>query len=171
MKILAWNCRDLACRRTVTKLQVLDWHHKPDLLILFEKMNGEDNLRSKLKLFRFFELIYTSPLGRSEGFYLAWNSGIYRPLVASDKRNFWDSLPTSMNRWPKYHLMMSDFNGVLCDEELWNSSTSLGGSVSSYSATRNCISMLEMIDLGASDPQFTLCHRRVMTIFTQAHQD
>ncbi|XP_059451039.1 uncharacterized protein LOC132181825 [Corylus avellana] len=87
MRILAWNCRGLACAPKIRSLRALIRQHRPDVLFLSETKVLSSRFWSSLSCLGFSAWLEVPPVGLSGGLFVTWKYGFSLDLVNLDQHH------------------------------------------------------------------------------------
>jgi exonuclease III len=143
MKILAWNCRGLACAPTIHTLRALIRQHRPDVLFLSETKVLSSRFWISLSRLGFVSWLEVPPVGRSGGLFVTWKFGftldpvrldqnhiscmvvsdpplcswliscVYAPHTVHNRFALWSNLSELGNSVNGPWLLLGDFNAIL----------------------------------------------------------
>ncbi|KAL5548196.1 hypothetical protein UlMin_003427 [Ulmus minor] len=187
MIALAWNCRGLGQPSALRELIALVRESNPDILMLMETKLLESDMKSRLRSVRFMNFVYVPPVGLSGGLCIAWRdhvdlepvsisrnlisclvfsnplaspwllSTIYGPIRSREKRLFWNSIHSEMDRFNGGWLIMGDFNEVLYREDRHGGREETSSSVHMINAVDN----LGLVELPSQGLKYSWTNGRI----------
>ncbi|KAL5581946.1 hypothetical protein UlMin_014388 [Ulmus minor] len=187
MIALAWNCRGLGQPSAIRELIALVRESNPNILMLMETKLLESDMKSRLRSVRFMNFVYVPPVGLSGGLCIAWRdhvdlepvsisrnlisclvfsnplaspwllSTIYGPIRSREKRLFWNSIHSEMDRFNGSWLIMGDFNGVLYREDRHGGREETSSSVHMINAVDN----LGLVELPSQGLKYSWTNGRI----------
>jgi hypothetical protein len=188
MKVLAWNCRDIARGPTIRALRALIKVHHLDLLLLPETKVHSTRFQASLFGLGFSSWLEVPPLGLPGEIYFAWEdgvdvepvridkncisclvysdppsnpwlfSGVYAPHNSQRRVDFWNSLASLGNSFGGAWLLLGEFNSILSSFE--KSGGRAFGSTA-HSDFVDFVNFNALIDLGFVGNKFTWRNHRM----------
>jgi exonuclease III len=188
MKVMAWNCRGLACAPTVRTLRALIRLHRPDVLFLSETKVISNRFWNVLFHLGFSTWLEVPPDGLSGGLFVTWKQGlvlqpiridqnqisclvtshpapcswmiscVYAPHTSTSRSIFWSELAQLGNSFGGAWLLLGDFNAILSSVE------KCGGrrfGSSSHSDFVDFVHSNALVDLGYVGNKFTWSNHRM----------
>jgi exonuclease III len=187
MKILAWNCRGLACAPTIRSLRALIRQHRPDVLFLSETKVLSSRFWTSLSHLGFVSWLEVPPVGLSGGLFVTWKYGftlnlvrldqhhiscmvvsdpplcswliscVYAPHTAQNRSALWSNLSELGNSFNGPWLLLGDFNAILSAADKCGG-RSFGSS--SHLDFVNFVQTNALVDLGFVGNNFTWSNHR-----------
>ena len=143
MKVMAWNCRGLACAPTIRTLRALIRTNRPDVLFLSKTIVVSSCYWSSLFRMGFSYWLQVLPIGCRGGLFVTWKQGfslepicldqnqifcrmvsdpspcswliscIYAPHSPQDRNSFWPTLTSVGSSFEGPWFLLGDFNAIL----------------------------------------------------------
>ncbi|XP_059444796.1 uncharacterized protein LOC132176566 [Corylus avellana] len=143
MKVMAWNCRGLACAPTIRTLRALIRINRPDVLFLSETMVLSSRYWNSLFRMGFSSWLQVPPVRCRGGLFVTWKPGfslepiyldqnqiscrvvsdpspcswliscVYAPHSLQDRNTFWTNLTRVGSSFDGPWLLLGDFNAIL----------------------------------------------------------
>jgi exonuclease III len=143
MKVMAWNCRGLACAWTIRSLRALIRIHRLDVIFLSETKVISSRFWNSLLRLGFSSWLEVPPVGYKGGLFVTWKQGfvletiqldqnhisclvvahspqsswmiscVYAPHTLLSRNAFWSQLSNLGNSFGGAWLLLGDFNAIL----------------------------------------------------------
>ena len=147
MKVLAWNCRGLACALTVRTVRALVRNYRPNVLFLSKTKVMSSRYWNSLFRMGFSSWLQVPPIGFKGGLFVTWKQGfvlepirldanhisclvvstpplcswmiscVYVPPSIQNRSGFWSKLTYLGNSFGGPWLLLGDFNAILSSSE------------------------------------------------------